>query len=325
MRTSSLQPVTAVLIPCYNEESTIARVVLDFRKALPDALIYVYDNNSRDKTIEAATAAGAIVRREFRQGKGNVVRRMFSDIDADVCIMVDGDDTYDASLAPAMVESLLNERCAMVVARRVHEQAEAYRPGHVLGNTLFTRTVAYLFGQTFTDIFSGYRVFSRAFVKSFPTFASGFEIETDLTVHALTLGLPVMECSSVYRARPEGSVSKLNTFRDGFRIMNRIVHLVRSERPVLFYSTVAIILWALALVLAIPLLITFWETGLVPRLPTGVLVIGLVVTGTISFVCGVLLDAVTQARREARMLVYLGSNHPALASFDSRAREWSQK
>jgi glycosyltransferase involved in cell wall biosynthesis len=306
-----MQPKTAILVPCYNEEQTISQVVRDFRAALPHAQIYVYDNNSRDRTSEVARSAGAIVRYETRQGKGAVVRRMFSDIEADVYVMVDGDDTYDASVAPKLIDLLQNQQCAMVVGRRVHEKAEAYRPGHVLGNTMFTKTIAWLFGQTFTDILSGYRVFSRAFVKSFPTFARGFEIETELTVHALTLGLPVMELSSAYRARPEGSVSKLNTYRDGIRILHKIVYLVRTERPLFFYSLIAVLLWIAAFALAVPLVVTFLETGLVPRLPTGVLVVGMVLTGAISMTCGVLLDAVTQSRREARLLAYLAANYPA--------------
>jgi glycosyltransferase involved in cell wall biosynthesis len=301
----------AVLVPCYNEERTIANVVRDFRAALPYARIYVYDNNSRDATIAVAQAAGAIVRQERRQGKGNVVRRMFSDIEADIYVMVDGDDTYDASIAPQMIQTLVDQNCAMVVGRRIHEQQEAYRPGHVLGNQMFTSAIAALFGQTFTDILSGYRVFSKPFVKSFPIFALGFEIETELTVHALTLKLPVLECDSIYKARPEGSASKLNTYRDGFRILMKIIHLVRTERPFLFYSIIATVLMVAALVLVYPLVVTFLETGLVPRLPTGVLVVGLAVMSALSFVCGVLLDAVTQARREMKMLTYIGVGNKA--------------
>lgn len=300
----------AVIVPCYNEERTIANVVRDFRSALPHARIYVYDNNSTDATIAVAEATGAIVRQERRQGKGNVVRRMFSDIEADVYIMVDGDDTYDASIAPEMIQTLVDKNCAMVVGRRIHEEQEAYRPGHVMGNLMFTRSIAALFGQTFTDILSGYRVFTRAFVKSFPIFALGFEIETELTVHALTLKLPVLECDSVYKARPVGSASKLNTYRDGFRILVKIIHLVRMERPFLFYSIIALVLFLVAVVLAYPLVVTFLETGLVPRLPTGVLVVGLAVMSTLSFVCGVLLDAVTQSRREMKMLAYIGAGRP---------------
>jgi glycosyltransferase involved in cell wall biosynthesis len=301
----------AVIVPCYNEERTIANVVRDFRAALPQARVYVYDNNSSDATIEVARAAGAIVRQERRQGKGNVVRRMFSDIDADVYIMVDGDDTYDASIAPDMVRTLIDQNCAMVVGRRIHEEQEAYRPGHVMGNLMFTNAIATLFGQTFTDILSGYRVFSRAFVKSFPIFALGFEIETELTVHALTLKLPVIECDSVYKSRPVGSASKLNTYRDGIRILVKIIHLVRMERPFLFYSIIALLLAVAAAILVYPLVITFLETGLVPRLPTGVLVVGLTVMSTLSFVCGVVLDAVTQGRRETKMLAYIGAARPA--------------
>jgi hypothetical protein len=230
---------------------------------------------------------------------------MFGDIEADVYVMVDGDNTYEAATAPELIAAVVDECCAMAVGRRVHEETEAYRPGHVMGNALFTRTVGLLFGQTFKDILSGYRVFSRAFVKSFPVFALGFEIETELTIHALTLKLPVLECDTPYRARPEGSASKLNTYRDGIRILNKILNLVRTERPMLFYSVIGAILWILAVVLAIPLIITFLEIGLVPRQPTGVLVTGIAVMGSISFVCGILLDAITQARREAKLLAYL--------------------
>ena len=302
----------AVLVPCYNEEQAIATVVREFRAALPSARIYVYDNNSTDRTQEVARESGAIVREEKRQGKGNVVRRMFCDIDADVYLLVDGDATYDASIAPLMVDMLVEHNCAMIVGKRIHEHVEAYRPGHVFGNALFTGTVARLFGPSFTDILSGYRVFSKAFVRSFPIFAGGFDIETELTVHAITLKLPVLECDSVYRARPEGSASKLNTYRDGVRILSRIVNLARTERPMLFYSLIGLALFFIAFLLGVPLVLTFLRTGLVPRLPTGVLVVGLAVMGAISFICGILLDAVTRMRREMKLLAYMGAQRESV-------------
>ena len=297
----------AVLVPCYNEALTIGKVVADFRSALPGARVYVYDNNSQDQTMEVAAKAGAVVRREPRQGKGNVVRRMLGDIDADVYVLVDGDDTYDAFAAPAMVDLLLRESQAMVVGKRIHSAVSAYRSGHVLGNTLFTSTVAQLFGQSFTDILSGYRVFSKAFVKSFPIFALGFEIETELTVHALTLKLPVSEVESEYRPRPEGSASKLNTYLDGSRILYKIVQLVRTERPMLFYGVISILLGVIAVLLAYPLFVTFFETGKVPRFPTGMVVVGLAVMSSISLVSGLMLDAVTRGRREMKLLAYLAA------------------
>lgn len=295
----------AVLIPCYNEEAAIASVVNDFRKYLPDADIYVYDNNSKDRTREIAAAAGAIVRNEPQQGKGSVMRRMLSEIDADIFVTVDGDDTYDASCAPKLVQTLVANRLAMVVGRRVHQEKEAYRRGHVLGNLMFTRAVEWLFGRTFTDILSGYRVFSRPFVQSFPTASRGFEIETELTVHALTLSLPVQELDTPYKSRPEGSVSKLHTYRDGWRISLMILRLFRTERPQLFYTLIGAFLLAVAIILIIPVVISFLETGLVLRFPTAILSTGIAISALLSFACGLILDTVTQGRREAKMLAYL--------------------
>ena len=295
----------AVLIPCYNEEAAIASVVKDFRDALPDAEIYVYDNNSKDRTCAVAAAAGAIVRTEPQQGKGSVMRRMMSEIDADVFVTVDGDDTYDAASAPALVRALIDNRLAMVVARRVHIEKEAYRRGHVLGNLMFTRAVEWLFGRTFTDILSGYRVFSRAFVQSFPTASRGFEIETELTVHALTLSLPVQEVDTPYKSRPEGSVSKLHTYRDGWKISLMILRLFRTERPQLFYTIIGCFLLALSIILIIPVILAFIETGLVLRFPTAILSTGIAISALLSFACGLILDTVTQGRREAKMLAYL--------------------
>lgn len=300
------QPRTvAVLVPCYNEGGAIAQVVSAFRAELPDAMIFVYDNNSTDGTKAVAAEAGAIVRSEDLQGKGHVVRRMFSDIDADVYVMVDGDATYDAAAAPKMIELLWTERLDMVVGRREHTDTAAYRPGHVLGNSLLTGCVTMLFGQRFTDILSGYRVFSRRFVKSFPALATGFETETELTVHALQLGLPIAEVSTRYAARPEGTASKLRTYRDGARILAMIVRLFRTERPLAFFGLLSGVSALASVLLAIPVVLTFFETGLVPRLPTAVLSMGLMLLGVILFGCGLILDTVTQGRKEAKRLAYL--------------------
>ena len=303
-------PRIAVLLPCYNEEAAIAATVAGFRAALPAATIYVYDNNSRDRTGEIAAKAGAIVRTERQQGKGHVVRRMFADIDADVYVMADGDLTYDPKAAPAMVDQLIGEQLDMVVGTRRHEEKDAYRGGHVLGNRIFTGLLSGLFGRSFSDIFSGYRVFSRRFVKSFPVLSSGFEIETEMSVHALELRMPVGEVETAYAARPEGSESKLSTFSDGWRILKTIVTLYRIERPVLFYGSIGALLVALALVLAIPLVVTYLNTGLVPRFPTAILVTGMVVIAVLCFFAGLILDTVTRGRREMRRLYYLSLAAP---------------
>jgi glycosyltransferase involved in cell wall biosynthesis len=299
----------AVLLPCYNEEAAIAETVAGFRAALPGATVYVYDNNSRDRTVEIARGAGAIVRTEIQQGKGNVVRRMFADIDADIYVMADGDLTYDPKAAPAMVAMLLDQQLDMVVGTRQHEQTDAYRGGHVMGNKLFTGLLAGLFGRSFSDIFSGYRVFSRRFVKSFPVLSAGFEIETEMSVHALELRMPVSEVSTAYGARPEGSESKLSTYRDGWRILKTIVTLYRIERPVLFFGSIGALLLLTGIVLAIPLLMTYLDTGLVPRIPTAILITGLTIVATLCFFAGLILDTVTRGRREVRRLAYLA--HPA--------------
>ena len=297
----------AVLIPCYNEEAAIGKTVADFRSALPDALIYVYDNNSTDGTVKAARTAGAVVRNEAHQGKGNVVRRMFADVDADIYVLVDGDATYDAPSAPAMVSDLIENHRDMVVGARAEREDAAYRRGHRTGNWLLTSFVATVFGKTFTDILSGYRVFSRRFVKSFPVLSGGFEIETELTVHSLELDLPVGEIQTPYFARPEGSESKLNTWRDGFRILWTIFRLYRSERPLNFFSAIGATLAIIAVGIAIPVFVTYFETGAVPRLPTAVLSTGLMVVAMLSFVAGLILDTVTRGRREIKLLAYL--NH----------------
>jgi glycosyltransferase involved in cell wall biosynthesis len=300
----------AVLLPCYNEEAAIAQTVSGFRAALPGATVYVYDNNSRDRTREVAAEAGAIVRTERQQGKGHVVRRMFADIDADLYIMADGDLTYDPKAAPAMVDLLLADQLDMVVGTRRHEEQEAYRGGHVLGNKLFTGLLSGLFGRSFSDIFSGYRVFSRRFVKSFPVLSAGFEIETEMSVHALELRMPVGEVETAYGARPEGSQSKLSTYSDGWRILKTIVTLYRVERPVLFYGGIGALLLVLALVLAEPLIVTYAQTGLVPRFPTAILVTGMIIIAVLCFFTGLILDTVTRGRREVRRLYYLSLAAP---------------
>jgi glycosyltransferase involved in cell wall biosynthesis len=310
MMAATQQPRIAVLLPCYNEEAAIGATVEGFRKALPGAAIYVYDNNSRDRTKEIAAAAGAVVRTETQQGKGHVVRRMFADIEADVYVMADGDLTYDPDAAPEMARMIAADRLDMVVGTRKHDAAEAYRGGHVIGNRIFTRLLSGLFGRSFTDIFSGYRVFSRRFVKSFPVLSEGFEIETEMSVHALELRMPVGEIETRYLARPEGSHSKLSTFRDGWRILKTIVTLYRIERPVLFFGGIGAILVAAALILALPLVFTYLETGLVPRFPTAILATGMTIVAVLSFFAGLILDTVTRGRREVRRLAYLALPAP---------------
>ena len=303
-------PKIAVLLPCYNEEAAIAATVAGFRATLPKATIYVYDNNSSDRTRDVAAKAGAIVRTERQQGKGHVVRRMFADVDADVYVMADGDLTYDPKAAPAMVDLLLAEQLDMVVGTRRHEEKEAYRRGHALGNRAFTGLLSGLFGRSFSDIFSGYRVFSRRFVKSFPVLSSGFEIETEISVHALELRMPVGEVETAYAARPEGSNSKLSTYADGWRILKTIITLYRIERPVLFYGAIGALLLAFALVLSVPLVMTYLQTGLVPRFPTAILVTGMSIVAVLSFFTGLILDTVTRGRREMRRLHYLSFAAP---------------
>src|SRR5215470_2802960 len=295
----------AVLVPCYNEEAAVATVVADFRKALPQAAIYVYDNNSKDRTVAVARGVGAEVRSETHQGKGHVVRRMFADVDADVYVLVDGDATYDAPSAPAMIEKLISEHLDMVVGLRVDQSVAAYRPGHRTGNWMLTSFLASVFGEAFKDILSGYRVFSRRFVKSFPVLSDGFEIETELTVHALELSMPVAEVETPYFARPEGSFSKLNTWRDGFRILGTMLKLYRSEKPLRFFSAIGIFLALISIGLAIPIFITYLEQGIVPRLPTAVLSTGLMIVAILSVSSGLVLDTVTRGRREMKLLTYL--------------------
>ena len=300
----------AVLLPCYNEAAAIARTVADFQAALPGATIYVYDNNSSDGTAEAAAVAGAVVRTERMQGKGHVVRRMFADIEADIYVMADGDATYDAAAAPRLVRRLIEERLDMVVGARRAEMDAAYRSGHRWGNRLLTGILARLFGRSFNDILSGYRVFSRRFVKSFPVLSQGFEIETEISVHALELRMPVAEEVTEYAARPEGSESKLSTWRDGWRILRTMATLFRIERPVLFFGGIGAALALAAIVLAIPLAVTYAETGLVPRFPTAILSTGLILLASLSFFTGLILDTVVRGRLEVRRLAYLAFPAP---------------
>ena len=292
-------------MPCFNEEAAVATVVADFRKNLPSAEIYVYDNNSSDRTVAVARAAGAEVRSERRQGKGHVVRRMFADIDADIYLLVDGDATYDAASAPRMIDALVSNHLDMVVGFRVDQAVAAYRPGHRTGNWMLTSFLSSVFGQAFKDILSGYRVFSRRFVKSFPVLSDGFEIETELSVHALELALPVAELETPYYARPQGSFSKLNTWRDGFRILGTILKLYRSEKPLRFFAAIGIFLTLVSIALAIPIIVTYLEEGIVPRLPTAVLSTGLMILGVLSVSSGLVLDTVTRGRREMKLLAYL--------------------
>ena len=302
------------MVPCFNEEAAIGHVVRDFKAALPHAAIYVYDNNSTDRTIEVAREAGAIVRSERQQGKGNVVRRMFADIDADIFVMVDGDNTYEAAAAPKLIDLLLSERLDMVTGCRVTDIKKAYRPGHKFGNWMLTSLVAGIFGKQTKDMLSGYRIFSRRFVKSFPALSRGFEIETELTVHALELRMPITDADTIYLDRPPGSESKLRTFRDGFRILRIVINLVKEERPLHFFSLAAAFLIAVAALLGYPIVTEFLQTGLVPRFPTAILAASIVVIAVLSFLAGVILDTVTLGRREMKRLHYLSLPAPGAAN-----------
>lgn len=300
-----MTPSIAVLLPCYNEEAAIVQTVAGFRDALPEATIYVYDNNSSDRTVDVARAAGAIVRTERMQGKGNVVRRMFADIEADIYVMADGDATYEAAAAPALVARLIDEQLDMVVGARKSEIEEAYRRGHRFGNAMLTGMLTQVFGRSFTDILSGYRVFSRRFVKSFPVLSAGFEIETEISVHALELKMPTAEIVTAYAARPEGSVSKLSTYADGWRILRTIAMLARSERPLAFFGFVGLVFALMSVFLSIPLIFTFLQTGQVPRFPTAILATGLMILAFLNLFAGLILDTVVRGRREVRRLAYL--------------------
>jgi glycosyltransferase involved in cell wall biosynthesis len=304
----------AVLIPCHNEAVAIPKVVADFRAQLPGAVVYVYDNNSTDGTAEAARRAGAVVRREVLQGKGHVVRRMFADVEADIYVLVDGDGTYHAASAPCLIDALLEQQLDMVVGARVAQAIGAYRPGHRFGNAMLTGLVSKVFGRTIRDMLSGYRVFSRRFVKSFPALAAGFETETEFTVHALELKMPVAEMPVAYKDRPAGSVSKLRTYSDGARILRTIVVLVKEERPLQFFSLWGMVLLLIGLGLGVPVVLEFFRTGLVPRLPTAVLATGLVLLSFLAFVCGLILDSVARGRKELKRLTYLAI--PAVPPLD---------
>ncbi len=300
----------AVLIPCHNEEVAIGNVVSSFARSLPTASIYVYDNNSTDNTLAVAKTAGAIVAQETLQGKGNVVRRMFSDIDADVYVLVDGDDTYDASSAPAMID-LLFARCVdMVTGTRVTEIAAAYRRGHRFGNVVLTGIVRSIFGSRITDMLSGYRVFSRRFVKTFPALSSGFETETELTIHALELRMPLAEMKTQYRDRAVGSSSKLSTYKDGARILLTILTLIKEERPLQFFTIISATVFILATVLGFPLILEFRRIHLVPRLPTAVLSAALMMISFLSLVCGLIMDSLSRARKETKRIAYLSIPAP---------------
>jgi glycosyltransferase involved in cell wall biosynthesis len=300
----------AVILPCYNEEAAIGKTVRDFRAALPAAKIYVYDNNSKDHTVEVAREAGAIVRTEMRQGKGNVMRRMFADVEADIYVLADGDDTYDASAAPALIRRLVEEGLDIVTGRRIHTEAAAYRAGHVLGNRMLTGLTAMMFNVKLGDMLSGYRIMSRRFVKSFPFTAEGFGIETELTVHAVRLMMPMAEVDTAYKERPVGSVSKLSTYRDGFKILFTIAQMLREERPLLFFSAIAFVLALAAMVLGTSIVIEFVHTGLVPRLPTALLATGLMVIAFLSLMSGLILDTVTRGRWANKRLAYLSIRGP---------------
>ncbi len=295
----------AVIIPCYNEELTVVSTVEGFRHSLPLATIYVCDNNSTDRTVELARASGAVVMTEARQGKGHAMRRMFADIDADLYVLVDGDATYDPGAAPAMLDRMIAENLDFLNGARVADAQAAYRPGHRLGNWALTSLVQLIFGRQFSDMLSGYKVFSRRFVKSFPAMSHGFEVETEITVHALGLRMPCAEVPTLYQERPEGSFSKLKTYRDGWRILRLIANLVRNERPLMFFGAVGTVLMAISFLLGIPIVYTFAETGLVPRLPTAVLVVGLTILSMLSFASGLILDMSSIARHEMKRLAYL--------------------
>jgi len=313
-RSEAAQPRIAVTIPCYNEAVTIAKVIADFKAALPDADIYVFDNNSTDNTAQIARDAGAIVRSERRQGKGHVVRRIFSDVEADIYLMVDGDDTYDATVANTLIELLKRNHVDMVVGTRADVTKDAGREGHAFGNKIFNKIYGRLFGKQFSDIFSGYRIFSRRFVKSFPAVSSGFEIETEMSVHCSQLGISTLERPTHYGVRPDDSHSKLRTFSDGFRILGMFAMLAKETRPAAFFGAIGLALVALAGILAAPLVLTYFETGLVPRFPTAILATSLVMMASISAVCGLILDSLARARTEAKRSVFL--SYPA--------RDWTR-
>ncbi|CDT85021.1 Glycosyltransferase [Vibrio coralliirubri] len=294
----------AILLPCYNEAGAIGETVTSFQQALPDASIYVYDNNSTDNTVNEALQAGAIVRHEPRQGKGEVVRRMFSDIDADIYVMADGDDTYDASICPELIDQLNNEKLDMIIGSR-ERTSMAYPKGHILGNKMFSSLINLAFNAQLNDVFSGYRIMSHRFVKTAPIFSDGFQIETELTVHALHHNMSIKEVSTQYQSRPEGTTSKLNTLSDGLKILNFILFLLRDVKPMFFFGSLSILLGFISLILGIPVIVDFVDTGLVERLPTAVLSSSIALIAVMSFFCGLILDNVSRGRREMRILSIL--------------------
>ena len=298
----------AILVPCYNEAATIEKVIRDCIKYIPTATVYVYDNNSTDATREIAQKAGALVRQEYRQGKGNVVRRMFADVDADVYVMIDGDATYDVSAIPQMIEKLCSENLDMVVGCRKETEQECYRSGHRLGNRLLTDIVSFFLGGKLKDMLSGLIIFSKRFVKTFPARSEGFEIETELTIYAISRKLPVAEIDTNYFSRPENSFSKLSTYKDGFRILKTIVWLIKYERPLLFFGIISLLLMIVALILGVPVITEYFETGLVPRFPTAILASSISVCSLISFLIGIVLDSVVALKKENSHIFYLSYN-----------------
>jgi glycosyltransferase involved in cell wall biosynthesis len=307
-------PTIAAIIPCHNEETAVGQVIADLRAAVPEMQIYVYDNASTDGTIDAAKQAGAIVREERRKGKGNVVRRAFADVDADIYVLIDGDDTYAAHDLPAMIAALRSGPYDQVLGVRHETVVGAYRPGHELGNRGFNWLVSRVFASKVTDMLSGYRVFSRRFVKSFPALSREFEIETELTVHAMSLRVPQVEMPVGFKDRPVGSESKLRTYHDGFRVLSLIAGLIRHERPMMFYGTVGALLAIAGILIGLPVVLEFFETGLVPRLPTAVLALGVMIVAFLSWTIGLVLDGVLKARREISRLNYLSYGPPPLAA-----------
>ncbi|MFT4234132.1 MAG: glycosyltransferase [Microbacterium sp.] len=303
-------PAVAAIVPCYNEEFAIAKVVTDLKSAVPDIDVYVYDNNSSDRTAAVARNAGAIVRFEARRGKGNVIRRAFADVDADIYVMVDGDDTYDAGALPRMIETLRRGPYDHVLGVRKQQTETAYRPGHDLGNRAFSRLVGTVFGDDVSDMLSGYRVMSRRFVKSFPAASREFEIETELTVHVMSIRAPQTEVRVGFRDRPKGSESKLRTYHDGLRILSLVVQLIRHEKPALFYGIVGLIVIAAGLALGIPVFVEYAANGVVDRLPTAVAAVGCVILGALAITAGIVLKGVLQVRREQSRLIYL--QYPAV-------------
>jgi hypothetical protein len=311
VREESLDSLRIVaIVPCHNEESAIEQVVTDLKVAIPHMAVFVYDNASTDNTAGVAEAAGAAVRFEPLRGKGNVIRRAMADLDADVFLMIDGDDTYDASAAPEMIRLLLDGPYDQVTGVRTASQRGAYRAGHLLGNRMFNKVVSVIFGRPVTDMLSGYRVFSRRFVKSFPAVSRAFEIETELTVHAINTRVPQAEVAVRFKDRAEGSASKLRTYQDGFKILRMISRLLHHERPLALYSTIAGLIVATAVGISIPVIGEYIETGLVGRFPTAILSASLVVVAFIVLVVGILLDGLRKVRQETTRIAYMATAPP---------------